>query len=204
MPEGNTTTAPAGEMPTSPTDGATVTSETQVTENAGAAAPKTTPSATTTPTLDQITKDYADAQARIKHLNSESAGHRKTANELKAQLEAIQAERDKALGELDQVRSEYRAARINTALTLAIQAAGFNKPVAQGLKLIDLAAIDVANDGTVKGVDEAIKAMQKDWPELFKQATAPSTDAGQRGKADKTYGGKTLDAIAKKYNIGSG
>lgn len=192
-------------MPTSP-NGATAASETQAAvETTGATqAPKATSSATAAPSLEQVIKDLADAQARIKHLNSESAGHRKAKDEFKAQMESIIAERDKATSELEQVRNEFKATRISNALTLAIQAAGFNKPVAQALKLVDMAAIDVAADGTVKGVDECIKSLQKDWPELFKQAQALSTDAGQRGKADKTYGGKTLDAIAKKYNIGSG
>ena len=204
MPEADNTTATQVETTTSPNTGAAAASETQAAvETTGAAqAPKATPSAA--PSLDQVIKDLATAEARIKHLNTESASHRKAANEFKAQMEAIIAERDKATSELEQVRNEFKATRISNALTLAIQAAGFNKPVAQALKLVDMAAIDVAADGTVKGVDECVKGLQKDWPELFKQAPPPSTDAAQRGRAEKTYGGKSLDQIKQKYNIGSG
>ena len=186
------------ETVTSSDNGAATAGETQaVVEGSAPAQAQAKPTAQV-----DLSKDLIDAQARIKHLNSESAKHRKAADEYKAQLEAIASEREKLAAEIEQVRAEAKQAKINNALATAVQGAGFTKPIAQALKLIDLSAIQLADDGSVKGIDDAIKALMKDWPELFPQKQAPSTDAGSRGKgSEKTYGGKTLTDIAKKYNI---
>lgn len=186
------------ETVTSPNNGAATAGETPAVVESGA-----TTQAPVKPSAPiDLSKDLIDAQARIKHLNSESAKHRKSADEYKTQLEAITAEREKLAAEMEQIKAEAKQTKINSAVSAAVQAAGFTKPISQALKLIDLSAIELADDGTVKGIEDAIKSVVKEWPELFTQKPAPSTDAGTRGKgAEKTYGGKTLTDIAKKYNI---
>jgi len=103
--------------------------------------------------------------------------------------------------DLDSVRAAARAearaeadARIVKAEARgALASAGVAKErVARAVGLLDLKSIDVDDEGEIDGLDDAIDALKKDWPELFpaerkRRASIAGDDdrdgtAGRRGK----------------------
>ena len=72
---------------------------------------------------------------------------------------------------------EFRARALKAETKLALQAQGV-KDVDRLMPYIGTEGLDFAEDGTVKGLDERLKGLQKDLPEIFD----PKRRAG--GKAD--------------------
>lgn len=105
----------------------------------------------------------------------------------KPDADAIRAEADRAANEKANGRIVKAEARG------ALASAGVAKDrVARAVGLLDLKGIDVDDDGEVDGLDDAIDALKREWPELFpvERKRRPSTtgdddrdgDAGKRGK----------------------
>jgi hypothetical protein len=112
-------------------------------------------------------------------------------DEDKPDAEAIRAEADRVANEKANTRIVKAEARG------ALAQAGVSKErVARAVGLLDLKGIDVDDDGEVDGLDDAIDALKKDWPELFpkernrRSSTAGDDDrdgsAGRRGKGQPT------------------
>ena len=56
--------------------------------------------------------------------------------------------------------------------------------LARALRLIDMDAVDVDDDGDVTGIDDAVKAVKREYPELFARKGARAVNAGAGSNSD--------------------
>ncbi len=147
------------------------------------------------PTAEQLAAELASLRAALKAANAESMTRRKKLDE----LEAAEEERKAAqLSEVEKARKaqadaeakamateeRLRTAAIRNAVVLAASKANFYDPE-DAFRLADLAEVQVADDGTVTGVDNALKTLTKAKPHLVKTTSSGggeinSTAAGRQ------------------------
>lgn len=146
------------------------------------------------PTAEQLAAELASLRAALKAANAESMTRRKKLDE----LEAAEEERKAAqLSEVEKAKKaqadaeararateeRLRTAAIRNAVVLAASKANFYDPE-DAFRLADLATVQVADDGAVTGVDDAIKALAKAKAHLVKVASGGgeinSTAAGRQ------------------------
>lgn len=131
-------------------------------------------------------------ESYVKKLRDEAARYRTE----KAELEAWKAEREKAdMSDLERAKADaqqaqttaqaaeekYRKAQRDIAITAEAAKAGFD--VKAALKLAE--GIDVADDGTVSGVEEAIKQLVADYPGMVAGAGGGSNGSSMNGSRAK-------------------
>ena len=152
-----------------------------------------------------IEKIIADRLKRDRE--AQDAKRREEADKATADAERKRAEEEKRYADLagaEKKRADEAEARVQAAeeriKTQAIRAEvrvmalklGFHNPD-DAASLADLSGVELADDGAVKGVEEALKKLLKERPYLAgEKKPAPDIDAGQRG------GGNTPEAIAAK------
>lgn len=146
------------------------------------------------PTAEQLAAELASLRAALKAANAESMTRRKKLDE----LEAAEEERKAAqLSEVEKAKKaqadaeararateeRLRTAAIRNAVVLAASKANFYDPE-DAFRLADLATVQVADDGAVTGVDDAIKTLARAKPHLVKVASGGgeinSTAAGRQ------------------------
>lgn len=66
----------------------------------------------------------------------------------------------------------------------------------RAFRLLDLDAVDVDEDGDVSGIDEAVKAVKREYPELFARKGARAVNAG--AGSDGNGAGAKTDTSANK------
>ena len=113
----------------------------------------------------------ANAEAKKYRLEAKELKKKTASDDEKATMEAVEEA-------TKEVESRYKgflvAAEAKSALTEAGLASGHDR----FLKMLDLDAIEVEEDGTIEGLDEQVAALKTDFPEVFgKKKGAP-------GKAD--------------------
>lgn len=142
-----------------------------------------------------IRAELERTRAALKAANKEAAERRKRLEALEAadqeRQQAEMTELDKAKKELERLQTErermaaqIRRATLKDAALAAAQRAGLAFAPGALADAVALGAFDdleVADDGSVSGMTDAIKALQKQRPYLFTQVTAPDINAGARG-----------------------
>lgn len=122
----------------------------------------------------------------------------------------VAAERRKAE---EETAAKYKAPLVRTASRAAFQEAGLVLPATKSqrdaafnrvMKLIDLDEIDVDDDGSISGVEDQVKAIKRDYPELFTKKGGKAIDAGagsgaNAGQEPRT---KSADKLAKMLTGG--
>jgi hypothetical protein len=68
--------------------------------------------------------------------------------------------------------------------------------LARAFRLLDMDALDVDDDGDVTGIDEAVKAVKREYPELFARKGARAVNAGAGSSSDGA-GGTTRTSANK-------
>lgn len=155
---------------------------------------------------DKSAEKYAgmsseDLIAELKAAKYEAGKYRNEKNELKAKTEAYEKEKSDAEAakmkeqgewqklaeqrekELTEFKSKANQRAISSEIKNAAIAAGVTDAVTA--KLISIDKITVNDDGEVVGAAEAVKAFQKEHPDLFKTPADPSKVVTQTG-IDKT------------------
>lgn len=140
-----------------------------------------TPGAGEQPTAEQLMAELASLRAALKAANAESMTRRKRLDE----LEAADEERKAAqLSEVEKAKKaqadaeakaraaddRLRTAAIRNAVVLEASKVSFFDPE-DAFRLADLGGVQVADDGTVTGVADALKALMKAKPHLVRAAT---------------------------------
>ena len=120
---------------------------------------------------DNLKKDIAARDEQIETLKK-SAGSNE---DLKKQIESLQA--------------ENKATKINGAIEKALTAAKALNVTAAKALLKDLDKAELSEDGTIKGLDEQIKALQKDESTKFLFAAAEESKKTQIKGMTPTDGG---------------
>ena len=130
-------------------------------------------------TPEEIRARLASAEARIKLLNKESADRRKALEKFEAEdkkrKEAEMSEIDKATTRLSELESslsqrdaELRTLRIQAAVERAAGKLKFRDPEdAYAMIAPQLAALEIDEQGQVKGVEDALKEGQMHFQRVF-------------------------------------
>jgi hypothetical protein len=108
--------------------------------------------------------------------------------------------RDKDLPEVDKLKRDYADAQAqveklsNSNRELALKVAflsdntyGWHNPE-RALKLVDLSQLEINEDGTVRGLKDALKALATSDPYLIKQEVKETNSAGPAGTAPGNNG----------------
>lgn len=128
----------------------------------------------------------------VRTLRNESAGHRTTAKKYEAALKTvfgIDADAElgddldghiNALNQRNEAAQQNALKKANTRLIVAELHSrdGYDHKLLE--KVIDLSKVTVDDDGTVKGLDEAIKAAETEFPAV-KKSDVPPPYAGGTG-----------------------
>lgn len=155
-----------------------------------------------------IRAELRAVRQQLKGVNGQSAKRRAKLKDLTTKLEQAQADKvtkgkrrkdDDDDDELDveaireQARIEGRKAgddRVKTAeVRTALSMAGVNDPKAltRLARMVDLTDLDLNDDGTVDGIDDAIDELKADMPALFKPRRKRESIAGE-GDRDGSSG----------------
>ena len=177
---------------------------------AGDATPPAAAQTLTQADVDRIVKErlarekakYADydtlkqAAAKLKELEDAQLSE---ADKTKKQVAELQAT-------LAQEKAKARESAIRAAVITEASKLGFNDPN-DAYKLLDLAALNVAEDGKIEGVAEAVKKLAEERKYLIKSAGgqplepfAPSGPGGPVRETDaqkhaRLFGGQPFDSI---------
>lgn len=135
--------------------------------------------------------EWARTQAALKKANDDAKKHRLRNKELEEKARGDETDHEKALREArEEGEKRYRTPLVRTAVRGALVEAGAlaflqdeKDPKAEDavkkgesrlsrlMKLVDLDALDVDEDGSVSGLEAAVADVIRDFPDLF--ATAP-------------------------------
>lgn len=141
--------------------------------------------------------EAAAIRAALKKANAEAKQYRLEAKKLREQNES---ENEKALREAresaaTEVEGKYKRKIVNAEAKALLAQAGLTSNSDRFVRMVDLEAVTVTEEGDVDGLDDQISAIKDEFPELFKTeetSTRPrrrsngSLDAGHRsGRSDK-------------------
>jgi len=123
----------------------------------------------------------------------------------KEREEAEMSELEKAQRELEQLRStnktlveQRKRDRLEAAVLLTAKDLGFADPY-DALAMLDTSAVEVTDDGEVRGHDTALKELAKIKPYLINnKATKPDIDADKGGK---TKPGSDEPSLRARYGL---
>lgn len=163
---------------------------------------------------DEDEEDVPGLKARITALEKEKDRHFRKAAREKKRADALQAKLDGNSGSADADKSKdkdedssesARKVEVNTALALqnaflmAETKHSFVNTKA-ALKLLDTTDVDIDEDGTVDGMEEAIEQLAKDHPYLLKKKAAPASRR-TGDKPSSTTKNAEKSAAAKKREL---
>lgn len=162
---------------------------------------------------DEDDEDVPGLKARITALEKEKDRHFRKAAREKKRADGLQvlldakapAAKDKSKDEDEDSSESARKVEVNTALALqnAFLMADTKHEFVNtkaALKLLDVSDIDIDEDGTVDGMDEAIEALAKDHPYLLKKKAAPARRKTGDGPTSSTKNSEK-SAAAKKREL---
>lgn len=125
--------------------------------------------------------DYDALKTRAAKLQEIEDAQKSAEEKLQEQLTALQQQTEKA-------KADRRDAVLRSAIVAAAAKAGMTDP-ADAYSLLDKSKIEIKDDDTVTGIEEAIKALVESKPYLVKSApgrqtpapTSPTNPAGNAG-----------------------
>ena len=156
-------------------------------------------------------------RAALKKANAEAAKRRKelerfqTEEQKRKDAELSDVERAQKLAQewesqFDEISAALDGMRMRQAFYDA--AATAKVTFANGLArqdafdLSDLSGVEIGDDGAVSGMDEVLKALQKDRPHLFGTAEKKDINAGDGGDGKKKKGAAADDeAVRRRFGI---
>lgn len=132
-----------------------------------------------------------DMQTEMKKARREAAKYRTSLRKLE---EAEEARKKAEMTETERIKAELTEAKAKAAeaeeratetmlrmsVVSAAAKAGFNDPM-DAWSMIDVTTLEVGDDGTVTGVEEAVIKLLKDKPYLAKQAQGSITPTNPQG-----------------------
>lgn len=144
------------------------------------------------PTRDEWDK----VQAALGRANKEAKERR---TELDKIRQAGEKPDEKAIREAQETAAREADARwkpryVATAAREALVAAGLRGAPDRLLRLIDSSTVEVADDGTLSGLDTQVAALKKDYPEFFGRPSSREIDGGDRAGSG---GGKKMTSAER-------
>ena len=162
-----------------------------------------------TPTAAEVEQ----LRAALKAANKEAAERRKKLDALEAaeakrkedelsEVEKADKRAKDAETKAQQLEQRWRDGMLRSAVTLAATQAQFYDPE-DAYRLADLSSLTVNDDGTVTGVEDALKALVKAKPHLVKTTTnAPPPDVNAQNRGRTTVP-TTDELVAAKLRSGN-
>jgi hypothetical protein len=125
--------------------------------------------------------EWARTQAALKKANAEAKKHRLDAKALRAATESAAEKATREAGEANDAAGRYKGLVVRSAARAALATAGVKGTPDRALKLLDITDLEIDEDGDVVGLDEQVRALKKDWPDLFAGKGSSRVDAGNPG-----------------------
>lgn len=117
--------------------------------------------------------EWRKIQAALKKANEDGKRHRLRNKELEEKTRANETEHERALREArEEGEKRYRAPLVKAAARAALSEAGLGGSTDRVLRLLDLDALSVDDDGDVVGLDGEVARVKDEYPEFF-QAEKP-------------------------------
>lgn len=124
-------------------------------------------------------EDTAEAKKAIAEAEAARVAQMSELEKAQAQVTEAQAEAAKATTEAEAVKAQADEALLKAAIIS--QAGNFNDP-ADAWQFVDQSKIEAQEDGTYKGIDEALKALTEAKPYLVKAENGPGPGTPGRPK----------------------
>ena len=129
----------------------------------------------------------------------------KTRRQPKVDVDAVRRETEEA------ARAKLKPGLVKSAAKDALRSAGLILPdkgqdaaYQRAIRLIDLEEIEVDDDGEVSGVEEQVKAVKREYPELFVRRGAKAVNAGAGSGGDGAGQKKETSANKLAALLGGG
>lgn len=128
--------------------------------------------------------EWKAQQEKTKRANGQAAAARREADELKRKGETDQeAAVRTAREEAEQGATKaWKPRYVRQAARAALVSAGLTGTPDRLLKLIDVDAVEVGDDDELSGLDDQIRGLKRDYPELFAKRGGGRIDAGDKGE----------------------
>jgi predicted RNase H-like nuclease (RuvC/YqgF family) len=140
----------------------------------------------------QLRKELEEAQKRLKEIDDAD----------KSEVERLKEQTTELTSQLEEAQESLRESRLHNAF-LASNKYTWHEPDT-ALKLVDLSEVSIEEDGSVKGMDAALKALADSKPYLVRKEqeeeepkTPTGTPAGSGGRKDKSK--LDRERLEKKY-----
>ncbi|MCX5365939.1 phage scaffolding protein [Streptomyces sp. NBC_00124] len=112
--------------------------------------------------------EWRRIQTALKKANDDAKRNRFRAKELEEKTRADETEHEKALREArEEGEKRYRAPLVKAAARAALSEAGLGGSTDRVLRLLDLEALSVDDDGDVIGLDGEVARIKDEYPEFF-------------------------------------
>ena len=151
-----------------------------------------------------LKKANAEAAKRRKELERFQQEEKKRQDAELSDLEKAQKLSEEWKSKFDELSADLDGLRMRQAFydaTAKAKVVFVNDAARQdAYDLSDLSGVEVDEDGSVSGMDEVVKGLQKSRPHLFGTAGAPDINAGEGGKP-KGKAGADDEAIRRRYGI---
>lgn len=129
------------------------------------------------PDPNALAAELRKARKQLKQLEQREAERAKAEM---TELDRLKAERDEAMSALESERTRSSESTKRNAFRMAAIKNGAVDPEA-ALKLADLSGLEIAEDGTVTGVEDVIKGLKKSYASLNLFGSAPPHSAASGG-----------------------
>jgi hypothetical protein len=141
-------------------------------------APKPKPPAASNPDVERLLAELERTRAALKKSNNEAKIHRLALKEREAKDRDSEGEHERAIREAAEAsENKWKPRIINQAARAALVEAGASGGPSRLLKLLDLDALSVDDDGDVIGLDNEIDRLKAEYEELFVKAETPKPKA---------------------------
>ena len=151
--------------------------------------------------LERERKKFADYDTIKSELDQLKADADKRKKAEMSEIEKLQSELSEAQQERENAVARVLELTTRTAIEREAAKAGFHDP-SDAYALLDWDEFEVQDDGTVKGVEDAVKRLAEAKPHLVKSETLPDIDGQKRGKTTKAEAEEERIArAARRYGV---
>ncbi|MDX3230623.1 phage scaffolding protein [Streptomyces sp. ME19-01-6] len=118
--------------------------------------------------------EWARTQAALKKANDDGKRHRLRNKELEEKARAGETEHEKALREArEEGAKPFRTRLVKAAARVALSEAGVSGATDRVLRLVDMEALSVDDDGDIVGLDAEVERVKSEYPEFFQAPARP-------------------------------
>lgn len=142
----------------------------------------------------QLSRELKDARAKLAQFEEQE---KKRSQAEMSEVERLQAANADLEARMRGLEAERETMIIRSAVERAAAGMGFHS-LEDAYHLSDLSGIAIEDDGTVEGIDKALKALAKERPYLIKQVEKPEINSAARGGGKKET---DVEAVKRRYGL---